>query len=79
MATEHQSFLGKDTKGYSPVQADGKEGDVHDGPQSEAEVANDLTNCLCLRPKNDQGHLGTIPNMQNKEIRQGYLPVTRVN
>ena len=37
-------------QGYTPVQADSQEGNVQDGSQREAEVADDLTNCLCPRP-----------------------------
>ena len=50
LSRQHQRCLGKDMKGHAPVQAECQEGNVQDGCQREAEVADDLTNCLCLRP-----------------------------
>ena len=55
--------------GPAPVEADGQDGDVEDGSEREEEVANDLADCLCLRPKIREFY----PEIHN------YLPVTRVN
>ena len=81
LSRQHQRCLGKDMKGHAPVQAECQEGNVQDGCQREAEVADDLTNCLCLCPVRVRLAKFCIYMQLGVKIsaRHRYFPVTRVN